>query len=74
LAAHQPLAPIRHRRFGAEALGHLGRVRLGFVAAILAYTWRHGFRCSISVSIERPVTLCKAHSRSKRGRPLTTSQ
>jgi hypothetical protein len=34
--ADQPLAPIGHGRFGAVLLGHLGRVGLDLVAAILA--------------------------------------
>jgi hypothetical protein len=28
LPAHQPLGPVRHRRLGAEAFGHFGRVGL----------------------------------------------
>jgi hypothetical protein len=33
--ADQPLAPIGHGRFGAVPLGHLGRVGLDLMAAIL---------------------------------------
>jgi hypothetical protein len=36
LGADQPLAPIGHGRFGAVLLGHLGRVGLNLMAAILA--------------------------------------
>src|SRR5215472_11214821 len=36
LRAHEPLAPIRHGRLGAVSLGHLGRVRLDLMTAILA--------------------------------------
>jgi hypothetical protein len=36
IGADQPLSPIRHSRFGAVPLGHLGRVGLNLVAAILA--------------------------------------
>ena len=36
LPAHQPLGPVRHRRFGAVALGHFGRVGLDLVEAIAA--------------------------------------
>src|SRR5215471_20711269 len=36
LPAHEPPAPIRHCRFHTVSLGHLGRVRLDPVTAILA--------------------------------------
>jgi hypothetical protein len=36
LRAYQPLAPVRHCRFGTVSLGHFGRIRLDFVAAIFA--------------------------------------
>jgi hypothetical protein len=36
LGADQPLAPIGHSSFGAVLLGHLGRVGLDLVPAILA--------------------------------------
>jgi hypothetical protein len=36
LAAHEPLAPIRHCRLDTVSLGHLGWVRLDLMAAILA--------------------------------------
>jgi hypothetical protein len=36
LGADQPLSPIGHSRFGAVPLGHLGRIGLNLMAAILA--------------------------------------
>jgi hypothetical protein len=36
LGADQPLSPIGHSRFGAVPLGHLGRVGLDLMPAILA--------------------------------------
>jgi hypothetical protein len=36
LGTDQPLSPIGHGRFGAVSLGHLGRVGLNLVTAILA--------------------------------------
>lgn len=34
--AHQLLGPVRHRRLGAVAFGHFGRVGLDLVAAVAA--------------------------------------